>query len=44
MEDSRIFRLEATPWDSVGVAKRAAVKMAEDIIDGFVPGQTLMAQ
>ena len=44
MEDSCIFRLEATPWDSVGVAKRVAVKMAEGIIDGFVPGQTLMAQ
>lgn len=41
---SRIFRLQADPWESIGVAKRAAAKLAENIIDGFVPGQRLLAQ
>ncbi|WP_197329375.1 hypothetical protein [Ralstonia syzygii] len=38
-EHARIFRLEADQWDSIGTAKRAATKTAQDIIDGFVPGQ-----
>ena len=40
-ERSRIFPLLTTQWESVGMAKRAAAKMAEDIIDGFVPGQSM---
>jgi len=38
-ERSRIFPLLTTQWESIGTAKRAAAKMAEGIIDGFVPGQ-----
>ena len=43
-EHSRIFPLLATQWDSIGTAKRAAAKMAEDIIDGFVPGRSIVSQ
>lgn len=39
-EHSR-FRLSGEPWESIGMAKRAAMKGAEDIIDGFVPGQSM---
>lgn len=40
-EHSRIFRLSGEPWESIGTAKRAAMEGAEDIIDGFVPGQSV---
>ncbi|CAJ0852994.1 hypothetical protein R20233_00093 [Ralstonia sp. LMG 32965] len=40
-EHSRIFALPADHWESIGVAKRAAMKMAEAIIDGFVPGASI---
>ncbi|WP_252683135.1 hypothetical protein [Ralstonia soli] len=43
-EHSRIFPLQAIQWENVGTAKRAAAKMAEDIIDGFVPGQSMISQ
>ena len=43
-EHSRIFPLQAIQWESIGTAKRAAAKMAEDIIDGFVPGQSMIAE
>nr|WP_233177005.1 hypothetical protein [Ralstonia sp. ASV6] len=38
---SRIFHLNGEPWESIGTAKRAAMRGAEDIIDGFVPGQSM---
>ncbi|QWQ12965.1 hypothetical protein KN198_05610 [Ralstonia solanacearum] len=41
---SRIFPLQAIHWESIGAAKRAAAKMAENIIDGFVPGQSMISQ
>jgi hypothetical protein len=40
-EHSRVFRLSGEPWESVGAAKRAATKGAEDIINGLVPGQSM---
>lgn len=43
-EHSRIFRLEADQWENIGTAKRAAAKMAEDIIDGFVPGSSMISE
>ncbi|WP_197386901.1 hypothetical protein [Ralstonia pseudosolanacearum] len=43
-EHSRIFPLLAIQWENIGTAKRAAAKMAEDIIDGFVPGQSMSAE
>ncbi|MHA6853412.1 hypothetical protein [Ralstonia pseudosolanacearum] len=43
-EHSRIFRLQAAQWESIGTAKRAAAKMAEDIIDGFVPDQSMIPE
>lgn len=44
LEQSHIFPLRATQWESIGTAKRAAAKMAEDIIDGFVPGQSMISE
>lgn len=41
---SRIFPLLAIQWENIGTAKRAAAKMAEDIIDGFVPGQSMNSE
>lgn len=43
-EHSRIFPLQANQWESIGMAKRAATKMAEDIIDGFVPDQFMVSK
>ncbi|CAJ0693055.1 hypothetical protein ACTJK6_16345 [Ralstonia sp. 22086] len=40
-EHSRIFRLSGEPWESIGTAKRAAMKGAEEIINGFVPVQSM---
>lgn len=42
-EHSRIFALQADHWESIGTAKRAATKMAEAIIDGFVLGQSMIS-
>ena len=38
----RVFPVLAEQWDSLGVAKRAAVKAGEDIIDGLIPGHTVV--
>ncbi|UIF91141.1 hypothetical protein [Cupriavidus sp. UYPR2.512] len=35
---ARTFRLEAAPWDNVGGARRGALRYAEAIINGAVPG------
>jgi len=39
-EHGRVFPLPAEQWESLGVAKRAAVKMGEQIIDNQIPGMT----
>lgn len=39
---SRVFPVLEERWDSLGVAKRAAVKAGEDIIDGLIPGHTVV--
>ncbi|MBP0619200.1 hypothetical protein [Cupriavidus consociatus] len=41
-EQARTFRLDATPWDNVGGARRGALRYAEDIINGTVPGVSLV--
>ncbi|AEI80844.1 hypothetical protein D9M68_59880 [compost metagenome] len=35
---ARTFRLDAAPWDNVGGARRGALRYAEAIINGAVPG------
>ncbi|MGH8788407.1 MAG: hypothetical protein ACREYA_25410 [Cupriavidus necator] len=35
---ARTFRLDAAPWDNVGGARRGALRYAEAIINGVVPG------
>jgi len=40
-EHSRIFALQADHWESIGIARRAATKMAEAIIDGICPWKDL---
>ncbi|MGO4307389.1 MULTISPECIES: hypothetical protein [unclassified Cupriavidus] len=37
----RLFPMLSNQWDSLGGARRAAVQAGEDIIDGFVPGQSI---
>ena len=39
LEHSRIFALQADHWESIGIARQAATKMAEATIDGFAPGK-----
>jgi len=40
-EQARTFRLDATPWDNVGAARRGVLRYAEDIINGTIPGQSI---
>ena len=42
-EKARTFRLDATPWDNVGAARRAVLRYAEDIINGAIPGQSVVS-
>ena len=42
-EQARTFRLDATPWDNVGAARRGVLRYAEDIINGAVPGQSVLS-
>ncbi|CAG2157153.1 hypothetical protein LMG31506_05927 [Cupriavidus yeoncheonensis] len=42
-EMARTFRLDATPWDNVGAARRAVLRYAEDIINGAIPGQSVVS-
>ncbi len=42
-EQARTFHLEATPWDNVGAARRAVLRYAEDIINGAIPGQSVVS-
>ena len=42
-EKARTFRLHATPWDNVGAARRAVLRYAEDIINGAIPGQSVVS-
>lgn len=37
------FRLDTTPWDNVGAARRAVIRYAEDIINGAIPGQSVVS-
>ncbi|TXI86540.1 hypothetical protein DFLDMN_004833 [Cupriavidus sp. H19C3] len=39
-ENGRVFRLPEAQWESVGVAKRAAVQRGLDIIGGLVAGES----
>ncbi|MNN84722.1 hypothetical protein D3C81_2019180 [compost metagenome] len=39
---ARTFRLDAAPWDNVGGARRGALRYAEDIINGTVPGVSMV--
>ncbi|QYY29533.1 MULTISPECIES: hypothetical protein [Cupriavidus] len=41
-EQARTFRLNATPWDNVGEARRAVLRYAEDIINGLVAGESVV--
>lgn len=43
VEQARTFRLYATPWDNAGAARRAVLRYAEDIINGAIPGQSLVS-
>ncbi|CAJ96710.1 DUF982 domain-containing protein [Cupriavidus necator] len=40
---ARTFRLDAAPWDNVGGARRGALRYAEAIINGAVPGVSVIA-
>ena len=40
-EHSRVFRLTVASWESVGTARRAALKFGEDVINGLVPGESV---
>lgn len=40
---ARTFRLEAAPWDNVGGARRGALRYAEAIINGTVPGVSVVS-
>lgn len=40
-ERTRVFRLESTPWENIGTARRGAVKFGEDIINGLIPGESV---
>lgn len=40
LENGRVFRLPEEQWESLGLAKRAAVQRGQDIIGGLVPGQS----
>ncbi|AEG71041.1 MULTISPECIES: hypothetical protein [Ralstonia solanacearum species complex] len=40
-EQARTFRLSATPWESVGEARRGALRYAEEIINGLVAGESV---
>jgi hypothetical protein len=42
-ERSKVFRLEAAPWENVGTARRGAVRFGEDIINGLVEGESVAA-
>lgn len=42
-ERARTFRLDAMPWDNVGAARRAVLRYAEDIINGAIPGQSVVS-
>ncbi len=42
-EFSQVFPLQAEQWECVGDAKRAVLKTAEAIINGLVPGQSVVA-
>lgn len=37
----KVFALAAEQWESLGLAKRAAVRTGEQIIDGLIPGQSM---
>ncbi len=39
-DSGKVFALAAEQWESVGLAKRAAVRAGEQIIDGLIPGQS----
>lgn len=39
-EHGRVFALPVAQWESLGAAKRAAVKTGEEIIDGLVEGMS----
>jgi hypothetical protein len=38
----RVFPMLARQWDSLGGARRAAVQAGTEIIDGHVPGQSIV--
>jgi hypothetical protein len=40
-EQARTFRLDTTPWDNVGTARRAVLRYAEDIINGTVAAHSV---
>ncbi|WP_020202064.1 MULTISPECIES: hypothetical protein [Cupriavidus] len=40
---ARTFRLDSTQWDNVGAARRGVLRYAEDIINGAVPGQSVVS-
>lgn len=40
---ARTFRLDTVPWDNVGAARRGVVRYAEDIINGAIPGQSVVS-
>jgi len=39
--NGRVFKLPEQNWESLGVAKRAAVQRGLDIIGGRVPGESM---
>jgi len=39
---SRVFPVLAEPWEKIGAARRGVVKAAEDIINGLIPGQSVV--
>ncbi|AOY90636.1 hypothetical protein BKK79_01440 [Cupriavidus sp. USMAA2-4] len=39
---ARIFKVRAEQWESLGVAKRAAIQSGRDIVDGLVEGENLI--
>lgn len=43
-DQARTFRLEETHWDNVGEARRAVLRYAEDIINGQVAGESVIAR
>ncbi len=42
-EQARTFRLDAEAWDNVGAARRAVLRYAEEIINGTIPGQSVVS-